>query len=204
VDNELGCGLIGSLVQAPTVRDEPLFIVVDGRQATDQGPFVLSLSERRTACGDGIREPSEQCDDGNDNEADGCSSACALNPTELEPNDTMDDQNAFENPFYAEISPASDVDWVQFEVPEDAGVTVRVSDLGDGSCGRNSMDPLLRVYDENAELVAENDDGGDGFCATLELLPLAPGSYAAEISRVSAGTETFPYRLIINQTPVEP
>jgi hypothetical protein len=66
------------------------------------------------------------------------------------------------------------------------------------------MDPRLRLFDETGELVAEDDDSGDGFCPELDLLPLAPGNYTAEISRVSAGTDTFPYRLVINQLPAVP
>lgn len=201
-ETELACGLIGTVVQASVRRDEPVYVVVDGREAADQGSFTLSLAERRPSCGDGIREPDEPCDDGNQNDADGCTSACVLNPTEVEPNDTTDDANAFSNPFFAEIAPSTDVDVVRFEVPEDAGVSLRVIDLDDGGCAANTMDPLLRVFDQDGELVAEDDDGGDGFCAELAGLPLAPGSYTAEISRVSEGTDTFPYRLVINQAPV--
>lgn len=203
VDSELACGLIGTVVAAETRRDEPLFIAVDGRTATDQGTFVMSLSERRTGCGDGRREPNEQCDDGNQNEADGCTAECSLQPTETEPNDTVDDANDFVNPHYAEIAPATDVDVIRFEVPLDAGVTVRVIDLDDESCSLGTMDPLLRIYDEFGGLAGEDDDGGDGYCPLLPELPLGPGSYTAEVSRVSAGDETFPYRLVINQIPVE-
>jgi cysteine-rich repeat protein len=200
--SELGCELVGRSLQLAVRSGESVYVIVDGRDEGDEGPYALTLRERSVECGNGFREAGEACDDGNANDSDGCTTQCVLNATEAEPNDTIAEANDYENPFYGAIEPSNDVDVVRFEIVESSDVALRVIDLGDGACEDGRMDPRIRVYDENDAVVGEDDDGGSGFCSELRLDAVAAGAYHAEISRVSLGAETFPYRLTVTMAPV--
>lgn len=67
-----------------------------GNSDTDPGSCRTNCKE--ASCGDGVMDPSEACDDGNTEEADGCTNSCHLPATcgdgVLQEGETCDDGNA--------------------------------------------------------------------------------------------------------------
>ena len=56
-----------------------LFVEGDFSSSTDYaGPYSLDLTVTPAACGNGVLDGREECDDGNTQSGDGCSAACAL------------------------------------------------------------------------------------------------------------------------------
>ncbi len=67
-------------IATPIAAGETVWIVVDSKSATDAGRFDLDVSVTPSGCADGFFVPSqtEQCDDGNSIDGDGCSATCQL------------------------------------------------------------------------------------------------------------------------------
>jgi cysteine-rich repeat protein len=57
---------------------EEVYALVGGVGAGVEGDFTLTAELEPIACGDGKLSPTEQCDDGNLDDADACTSACLL------------------------------------------------------------------------------------------------------------------------------
>lgn len=55
----------------------PIEVLVEGVTATDEGTFEIWV-ESRPVCGDNILSRTEQCDDGNKTNGDGCSGSCII------------------------------------------------------------------------------------------------------------------------------
>ncbi len=194
---ETNCAIPDRQLVTPVTADESVYIVVDGRSASVSGDFELTASFREVECGDGHRDADEACDDGNLAPGDGCSDACMVELSELEPNDTTDTASAYSAPFFAEITPAGDRDYIQLELQQDTSeLLIATENLGDGACALNLMDPVLSVFDYQGDLLATDDDSGDGFCAVVTMRNIAAGSYLVLVE-AAPGSEptTFPYRL---------
>ncbi len=72
--NELGDERAGERIDVATnVANQQLFLALDAR---DRVGYTLRMIPRN--CGDGILAAAEQCDDGNVNNGDGCSSVCVV------------------------------------------------------------------------------------------------------------------------------
>lgn len=83
-NSELACaddGLVGEAEQlvAAVVEGEPLYLFVDG-YGGDAGTFSLDLRLVSSVCGDGKADAPEECDDGDVEDGDGCSSTCTIEP----------------------------------------------------------------------------------------------------------------------------
>ena len=171
----------------------------DGAADCDDSDCVMSCA---AVCGDGIVGNGEQCDDGNTASLDGCSSACQLEPSEVEPNDdgapatggstygndfsaaAADANGAFTGPvqLVAHIAPAGDEDVFAFENTAAGAVSVRFdtwsSARGVGvSCG-TTIDTVLVIRDAAAAVLVRNDDrtggGSSDYCSGATFV-LAPG-----------------------------
>ncbi len=102
----------------PVTEGDELFLVVESHSSADAGDFVLRAWTRELdVCGDGYRDPNEGCDDENLLSEDGCSTACELEPTEIEPNGTAGDATLYEDGFVGEVADADDEDLVRIELP---------------------------------------------------------------------------------------
>lgn len=58
--------------------EETIYAIVDSAASSVGGLFALQATLTVGTCGDGSRDGSEQCDDGNLVDGDGCSATCAL------------------------------------------------------------------------------------------------------------------------------
>jgi cysteine-rich repeat protein len=75
-----GSGVGGEILEV-AVAAGPITIVVEALDPFQAGPFQAPLwFTPAMYCGDGVRQPSEECDDGNPYSNDGCSSTCFAEP----------------------------------------------------------------------------------------------------------------------------
>lgn len=70
-----------------TSNTQTVFLIIDGYSGAQDGDFSLDTTLRVIACGDGILDPGEACDDSNPTAGDGCSDTCQI---EIPANDTCD------------------------------------------------------------------------------------------------------------------
>jgi len=178
-------------------QGQAIYVVVDGADPLEVGEFELVALSRPLICGDGNRDPGEACDDGGTSPNDGCSPTCVLEPTESEPNGTPAQATAYSDGFVGSIDPMSDVDLVRVTATHPlSNIVVDTFDLGDGACTEQLMDPVVTVYGPNGTTVlAEDDDGGAGYCSHAAVGSLSPGDYFIELKRAGVGPATFPYFL---------
>jgi cysteine-rich repeat protein len=66
---------------APVTKGVPVWLVVDGSNATAYGPYTVDVTLSAPVCGNGILDGGEICDDGNTTNGDGCKSDCTLETT---------------------------------------------------------------------------------------------------------------------------
>ena len=67
----------GEMAQLLVQLDEPI-AVLTGTQADPNNTVSVEFPPKPSVCGNGIVEGTEQCDDGNTQDSDGCSSICIL------------------------------------------------------------------------------------------------------------------------------
>lgn len=201
--SELSCG-VATRLTLDALEGETYFVVVDGLTAGDGGDYVLTVETRQEACGDAIRDVSEQCDDGNISDGDGCDPDCFVESNESEPNDSLESADTYDfSPWVAEIEPAGDEDHYRVNlVATSSTLVVNTLNLGDGACGLNLMDTEIDVHgpaEQGFPLLVHDDDGGDGACSRAVATGLAPGDYTLVVRGV-AGSQptTFPYRLSVS------
>jgi cysteine-rich repeat protein len=84
VDDVCAIGPVGDRTVGVTLAaGEEMFFIVN---ATALGPYTLELAA--SPCGNGLREPGEECEDGGRVSGDGCSAQCTYEDSllEIEPN----------------------------------------------------------------------------------------------------------------------
>ena len=60
----------------PVYAEETIFALVDSNSSSNAGLFTLNATLTPAACGNGIVDGGEECDDGNTTDDDGCSAVC--------------------------------------------------------------------------------------------------------------------------------
>jgi len=203
--SEVACVLVDEQggLSVDVASGDVLFAVIEGYAGSVTGNVTLQVASRTgNACGDSFVDESEQCDDGAEQADDGCSPTCQVEVTESEPNDSADAAEPYADPSYALISPAGDVDYFSLSIEGGPkAVTIEASDVGSSFCSGLVMDPYLELFDENAELVASDDDGGEGYCSKLVLPALDDGEYLVVVreseNATTATRPTFGYALSV-------
>lgn len=174
----------------------------------------VSLVVHPPVCGDGYTQEiaGEECDDGNADALDGCSSVCALEAGcfEDEPNDRFVQANLMDGctQVVGAIDPLGDTDWFSFEVtPALAGASI-VAETTDGSgaaCG--GFDSWLTLYDRNGVELVMDDNDGTGDCSRiapdldLGAQNLAPGHYTLQVQYIGNAGTFDDYRLLVSIVP---
>ena len=181
-------------------RNETLYIVVEGDASDGFGFFELSLNLRVESCGNGAREAGEECDDGNQDGGDGCDASCAIELSETESNRSVNRADEYVDPFYGEIADGSDHDYIEVVVDEPpVAFFINTFDYGDGACTDGELDSTLElIAPDGATVLAEDDDSGAGYCASIEIQfdAAQAGSYYVVVSSSPFGSVTqFPYIL---------
>jgi cysteine-rich repeat protein len=159
-----------------------------------------------TTCGDGLRAGAETCDDGNLVDGDGCSAVCHAEPGwEIEPNDTVDDANAFatvalSGVVHARVNAFADNDYFLFTVPPGSTADL-LAETHDGlvSTCTTDIDTVIYVYDANGVQLGYDDQGGVGGCSLINVYGLVPGDYYVQVRPYSGGA-TYDYSLQLTPT----
>lgn len=163
-DGPGSCSLIDPAVDAPArgLGAGSYYLTVQSRTATTAGPYVLEYQIRKPLCGDNLTESSEECDDGNQINADGCDSSCILEiaATVSGPSGLV----TLPHPGGASfISVAIDT-----SLPGQA-ILARANDPGAGSC--DGVDTHLTLLDASFRVLGTKSDGGivgtAGTCAAI-------------------------------------
>jgi cysteine-rich repeat protein len=183
------------LARINVTAGETLYLVVESSDRTTPTSFQIVATAREVACGDGFVDLDEECDDGNFEDDDGCSTDCVFQSDEDEPNGTLQNATPYTQPeFFGSISNEDDVDVVSIEVGAGQQLIAETLDLGDGACAQLALDNWIDVLDGSGEVVASDDDAGTGFCAAVVTAPLSAGTYYVR-TRASGTAERFFYRL---------
>lgn len=64
----------------PVTAGYPTYFIVDSTLSAYAGPYTLDATLTPAACGNGIVDGGEECDDGNAATGDGCTATCKLEP----------------------------------------------------------------------------------------------------------------------------
>jgi cysteine-rich repeat protein len=190
-----------SQTSAPINQGDTVYIVVAGRNTTDAGKFELAVRSRVPACGDGVLDSGEECDDGGKVDGDGCSATCTVESDETDPNDDSTNASPYADPFHGQITPAGDVDYVKVDVTTaGASLTADIYDYGDGACYKNLLDSYIEILGtDGTTVLASDDDGGSGLCSHAVASNLAAGTYYVMVKASDSGfTPTFPYVLHVS------
>lgn len=205
---ELSCNLAGRQTLDVEAGQE-LYLTVSGATPLDFGTYSLQTAFRQLACGDGIRDEEEACDDGNIKDGDGCDPDCNLERLDPEPfnNSWMGASwYQFSERTVAEIRPTNDVDYYRVVLTEQSStLVVETLNLGDGACALNLMDTVIDIFDtpqNGDQLIVSDDNSGDGLCARATASGLSPGTYTLRVMGTAfASPGTFPYNLSVTAEP---
>lgn len=184
-------------LRLPVEQGQELFVLVEGFTSSIAGPYTLYAGSRTVTCGDGFRDEGEACDDGDTSDGDGCSAACAIEPTETEPNAELEQASALSAPFFGTISGPDDEDLVAFTLGAGSyHVRAEVRDFGDGGCEYEEIDSVLTLLDASGAELVQNDDAGAGYCSQFISGELGPGTYYVRVARAPlAAVSSFGYVL---------
>ncbi|MBN2197379.1 MAG: DVUA0089 family protein [Polyangiaceae bacterium] len=197
--SELRCAY-GERIELPVEEGEVLYVVVDGMGEADAGRYTLMAASRSIVCGDAFRDGDEGCDDGNTSGGDGCSATCEVESSEGEDNDTLETADAMPDDYRAAIDPIGDEDWIELRVAaSQTSLVARTLDFGDGACVLERLDSVVELFDEEGVVLADDDDGGAGYCSEILFPDLSPGTYYLRVTASSYGTVgAFPYVLHVD------
>ena len=173
--------------------------------------YVLNIKVQAPACGDGILQMGEQCDDGNVASGDGCSTTCVLEGnflTEIETNDTQATANPLggADGFAAAVSPIGDQDYFSFDVvTPGSSVFIQVTD-GLNGCP-NGFDSKLTLFNPIGAIIGMADDGGAAKCSlmsppnTAATTNMAVGTYKVRVEYNGNSAQIPSYVLKIKVVP---
>jgi cysteine-rich repeat protein len=184
-------------VVVPAARGDSVLVVVDG--SGDIGTFTLDVKSRPLSCGDRQRDPGEECDDGNTLSADGCSGACRLEVSEVEPNAVPTQASAYSGmKAVGSIAVAGDVDVYAVDVLlPNTDLRAETLDFGDGACENGELDSYVEILDKDGATVLNGDDDrGPGYCSMALAWGLGIGRYYVRVT-ASGRTPTFAYKLVV-------
>lgn len=139
--------------------------------------------------------------DGADGQTGAYSLQSVLTPfSEVEPNDSRPQANAYVDPFTASVYPAFDGDWIRVTVTQPGtDLVAEVLDVGNGDCMNQIIDSQVEVLgtDGVTQLAFNDDTTAQNYCSKATAMNLAPGLYYVKVgaSAQFAPSLTFIYKL---------
>ena len=211
------CSLLDSTLDTALRRVAPgtYYVRVEDYQNNGTIPNYLVQISFNALCGDGLKQGTEQCDDGNLANGDGCASNCLIEATpEVEPNNTCAEAiGPFPVPtgpdgllLTGAITPVGDDDWYAFTLTSVADVHIETFDLnGPGTCA--SVDTVIQLYSEcGTALGPEEDQGAISNCSRIDptlkayARRLPPGTYRVKVIDYQDNTIITGYKLQVKIT----
>ncbi|MBK6685300.1 MAG: DVUA0089 family protein [Deltaproteobacteria bacterium] len=150
---------------------------------TATGAYSLTVVIGTPGCGNGILEGTEQCDDGNTTDGDGCTAVCQISfaGTVMGPLPQI-------GSFSGAIVPGTREDNYQVVLPAMGYIIARTGVPTIGTCEPSGAnDTILELFDSAGTSVARNDDGGQAPCSFLDpnaipALLLPAGTYTLRVT----------------------
>jgi cysteine-rich repeat protein len=216
--NGNGNGTSTDLTDLQVTAGATFWVFVDGNGGDNQaGDYTLSLTITPPECGNGTREPGEQCDDGGTDPGDGCSPTCAFEPKCIAPEVAGDTFNNPQKPpadscHTADFAPATlssnnDNDW--YCVQAKAGDTI-VAETYVGQPGAcDGSDTILELFQGKPGQIPGNtscngsnalqcdDNSGPGNCSLIEQQVDKDGLYCLRVSGRVPFNQSSPYGLSV-------
>jgi cysteine-rich repeat protein len=179
---------------------ERRFVRIAGLEPQDVGEITVDVRSRPGGvCGDGYRDPPEGCDDGAREPSDGCDADCAVELGETEPNQGRESADPWTAPFFAEITPEDDEDFVTFDLALGGTLVAETLGVGADTCEGQTLDSLLELFDASGDPLASDDDSGVGYCSRITRTYTQAGTYYLRVTASPTGsTPTFPYQLTVS------
>jgi cysteine-rich repeat protein len=208
----------GESIQFDAPPDTVYWVFVDG-YSSQTGNFRLDVSVS-PSCGDGIRDPFEQCDDGNTATGDGCDGSCRFEAQcaaipDAEPNPETAPQQivpacrSFLVP--AASMPLGDSDSFAVDLPDGATIEAWTFVGAQGSCAPGA-DTVLSLWDmpvsalpsvggclTGAVACSDNDLANAPCSSLLFTVPTGMGGpFAIRVNNYASGAPIASYGLAVN------
>jgi cysteine-rich repeat protein len=167
------------------------------------GPYTLVVLVNGPGCGNGILENSvgEQCDDGNTNDGDGCSSTCQVQPSGTVMGIGQD------MTFTGAIDPATNQDFFEVILDAPGNIFAETGVPTLGICEGDGMrDTRVYLLDSAFAELGDNDDGGPGLCSSIDpnfddfAAGLAAGTYYLRVQSFGGASRIPSYELRVRTT----
>jgi cysteine-rich repeat protein len=181
-----------SQVSIPALPPGKYYVTVkNGPASTKTYSYTLQITTTLAVCGNGNKEPGEQCDDGNTAGGDGCSAICTLEgiPGEVEPNDTFVQADAraadaqpvlFSGPaLLSGALAAGDKDVFKVQIAQSGVVRFETFDnINPGNCTLAAT--RLRLFDAAHTQIYTDATSGIASCSAL-VVYLTAGTYYVQV-----------------------
>jgi cysteine-rich repeat protein len=208
--NATGPGDVESL-GAAVVAGTQYWLHVDGHNVSS-GRYQLSVALEPAACGNGVVEAGEECDDGNSVSNDGCSAACVDECRTQGEVGTTDYNTPMVVPSFCTtwqlvagaITPATDQDF--FRVSLATGQQLRVDTYGPtpNACLTSAMDTVVDVRAaplsaappqtggcNSGNLACNDDASSSSWCSALRWTATTTGDFVVRV-KYWGGGQTIP------------
>jgi len=187
-------------------RDGTYFVGIDSREAGGARYELLAI---RPVCGDDTKEHSENCEDGNVEDGDGCDSECRSEvgdrDSEVEPNDDYTGANYVivgsgeSADIDAELGGRCDIDLYAIDL--DPGQTINVEMLAAGGTPcEGSTTPIFELNlmdDEAVSVRAAGATTDENACPSFEMTSSAGGLFHI-VATTDEDVNLFPYVLRVS------
>ena len=198
-DDDSGPGLC-SLLTVPALPIGSYYLAVQNSpNSTKSYTYTLQVTITLSICGNNVKEPGEQCDDGNTVNNDGCSATCTIEgvPGEVEPNNDFaaaDARAADPTPILftgdtllaGSIPAAGDKDVFKVQLAASGPVRFETFDnINPGSCSIAAT--RLRLFDAAHTQIYTDATSGVSSCSAL-VVNLAAGTYYLQVEGANLST----------------
>lgn len=193
---------------------------VVGFDSPDGVGFEGRILAFRTICGDGVKDHSENCDDGNTDDGDGCDAMCrselsGARPSEIEVNDDLYAANRLlvgageTTTVRGSVDSLCEVDVFAVDVPEGGAILASLTGAGGAACDASLEGTSLELLEVGAagadvRLTAQVPDGA--VCPAIDAddalaRGLSAGTYFLRATKLQDRPDSVPYELSVTIEP---